>query len=336
VAVKRITILEFVPCADSIYHVRRDMEEGYVSGDRRMVKIRSGAKLRPRAVSTYAGGKATNVARVMENLLRADDDVEVELVVFRPDSPEGRYIHDLQVSDLTRVRVRPIIIEGRARICVDLTDPATAGDSRVEFNISPRATWGAGAADRAIEFASSVSTDLLLIAGNPPVIEATGEMALELHARIVEEARARAGLISVDVEKGALANCLKARSKPDAVKINEGEYLSVDESLWNDFAGALVVTDEAGCRVWESRSRNGPARVRGVVAQTLYSTVGAGDAMHAGFALARWVWGFDLLRAARYGQAAAAAAVSSPGGTRGIPKQAVERLFAELEWGHKQ
>ena len=137
----RITILEFAPCADSIYHVRRDAEEGYIESFDRSIKIKSGAKLRPRAVSTYAGGKATNVARVMDKLLKADDSVEIELVVFRPDSAEGRYIHELQTTALTRVRVRPVIIEGRARICVDLTDPTTAGDSRVEFNISPRAVW---------------------------------------------------------------------------------------------------------------------------------------------------------------------------------------------------
>lgn len=332
----RITILELTPCADSIYHVRRDEEEGYVASDDRTVKIRSGAKLRPRAVSTYAGGKATNVARVMNNLLGADDAVEIELVVFRPDSPEGRYIHDLQVSALTRVRIRPVIIEGSARICVDLTDPATAADSRVEFNISPRVFWKSSARKQALRSLAGLSTDLLLLAGNPPIIEATGESAIELHAEIIEALRPRAGLISIDVEKGALANCLKAQSKPDAVKINENEYRSVDDSLWDDFTGAVIVTDSSGCRVWEDRSRAIGERVSGLEAQILYSTIGAGDSMHAGFAIARWVWGFDLVRASRYGQATAAASVTSPDGTRGINRQKVERLFAELEANQKQ
>jgi fructose-1-phosphate kinase PfkB-like protein len=332
----RITILEFSPCADSIYHVRRDEEEGYISSENRAVKIRSGAKLRPRAISTYAGGKATNVARVMDSLLGEDDSVEIELVVFRPDSPEGRYIHDLQTSALARVQTRPVIIEGRARLCVDLTDPATGGDSRVEFNISPRALWKAEAIDRALEFASGVSTDLLLIAGNPPIIEETGRLAVELCARIIEQARPRAGLISIDVEKGALANCLKSQSKPDVIKINENECRSVDDSLWDDFTGALIVTDARGCLVWENRSRDQAMRERGVEAAVLYSTIGAGDAMHAGMTVARWVWGFDLLRASRYGQATAAASVASPNGTRGITRQAVERLFAELEADHKR
>src|ERR1044071_3141191 len=191
----KITILEFAPCADSIYHIRRDREEGYVASGERTVKIKSGAKLRPRAVSTYAGGKATNVARVIDKLLGADDAVEIELIVFRPDSPEGRYLHDLQTSALQRVRVRPVIVEGRARFCIDLTDPTTDGDRRVEFNISPRALWEPAALQVAHDFVSRVTTDLLLIAGNPPLIETTNEMAADLYAQVIEEVRARVGVI---------------------------------------------------------------------------------------------------------------------------------------------
>src|SRR5919206_4797556 len=107
----RITILEFTPCADSIFHVRRNSDEGYVASDGREVQIKAGAKLRPQLITTYAGGKATNVARVMDRLLRDAEAVDVELIVFRPDSPEGRYLDDLQTSALSRVRVRPVIIE---------------------------------------------------------------------------------------------------------------------------------------------------------------------------------------------------------------------------------
>lgn len=51
--------------------------------------------------------------------------------------------------------------------------------------------------------------------------------------------------------------------------------------------------------------------------------------MHAGFAVARWVRGFDLAQAVRYGQAAAAS-VNSPDGTRGVTAAMVERFFVEL------
>ncbi|HKG98688.1 MAG TPA: hypothetical protein VKA97_12785, partial [Pyrinomonadaceae bacterium] len=63
------------------------------------------------------------------------------------------------------------------------------------------------------------------------------------------------------------------------------------------------------------------------------STIGAGDSVHAGFTLARWVWGFDIARSALYGQAAAAASVSSLDGTRGVTRQIVEDFFNQIS-GH--
>src|SRR5215211_2528901 len=183
----RITILEFAPCADWICHFHCDEEEGYASGDGRNLTIQSGAKLRPRVVSIYAGGKSTNVARVLDKLLNDDDAVDVELIVFRPDSPEGRYIHELQTEALSRVRVRPVFIKAQSRLCVDLFDPSTSSDQRVSFNISPRALWGEGALEAALNFASEIDGDLLLIAGNPPLLEATGKMATNLYAKIIEQ-----------------------------------------------------------------------------------------------------------------------------------------------------
>ncbi|HSE97092.1 MAG TPA: hypothetical protein VLD57_02405, partial [Blastocatellia bacterium] len=247
----KITILEFAPCADTIYHMRRDAEEGYIEGDASTVTIRTGAKLRPVVASVYAGGKATNVARVIDRLLRDDDAVEINLVVFRPDSPEGRYIHDLQTSALTRVRVKPVIIPAAARFCIDLTDPSTDRDARVEFNISPRAHWDEEALDIAMTSAREVSTDLLLIAGNPPVVGSGRRMAADLYTKIIEQVRGRVRIISVDTEKQALAECLSSPLQPDVIKINRQEHASVRGELWRDFAGTLIVTDAAGCRASE-------------------------------------------------------------------------------------
>ncbi len=326
----KISILEFTPCADLIYQMRRDSDEGYIAADANTLTLKAGAKLRPRLVTTYAGGKATNVARVLEKLLTPDDKVEVELIVFRPDSAEGRYIHELQTRDLKRVRLQPVIIEAEARFCVDVADTANGADAHVEFNLSPRSLWRASALDRALEYASTVTGDLLLLAGNPPVLEETGEMASDLAVRVIEELRPRAAIISLDTEKGALANCLRSRAQPDVIKINENEYSSVEQLLWKDFRGTLLVTDAAGCRVWENRASPLPARVSAPEVTSLYSTVGAGDAMHAGFSVSRWVRELDCLSAARFGQAAAAAAVSSPEGTRGVTREAVERLFGRM------
>jgi fructose-1-phosphate kinase PfkB-like protein len=325
----RITILEFAPCADWICHLRCDPEEGYAAGDAKNLTIQSGAKLRPRIASIYAGGKATNVARVMDRLLNDEDQAEVELVVFRPDSAEGRYIHELQTEALSRVQVRPVIIEAQARLCIDLFDPATPAEDRVAFNISPRVLWDEGALEAAVNFASQITGDLLLIAGNPPVLESSGEMLTDLYARLIEQLRPCVKLISLDTEKTALMRCLQAVARPDVIKINAREYAWIDQALWKDYDGTLVVTSDRGCWVQEQELK--VEQILGAKIPTLYSTIGAGDAVHAGFALARWVWGFDTLRAARYGQAAAAATVSSIEGTRRLDKQVVEKFFAELE-----
>jgi fructose-1-phosphate kinase PfkB-like protein len=325
----QIKILEFAPCVDWIYHFRRHEEEGYISGDEQSVTIRSGAKLRPHTASIYAGGKATNVARVMDEILNENDRVEVELIVFRPDSPEGRYIDELQRGALHRVHLRPLIIKGLARLCVDLLDPSTPAAHRPAFNISPRALWEEESLARAYELASEISADLLLIAGNPPLLEATNELAGGLYAGIIERARPRVKIVSLDTEKGSLAHCLQAKAQPDVIKINAEESGGVDTRLWQAYAGTLIVTDAQGCLVKEKDQP--PQRVRGAMVENLYSTIGAGDAVHAGFTLARWGWGFDVVRAARYGQATAAAAVSAAAGTRGISKRIVEEFFAELE-----
>jgi sugar/nucleoside kinase (ribokinase family) len=90
------------------------------------------------------------------------------------------------------------------------------------------------------------------------------------------------------------------------------------------------VTDAGGCDVWTSGPVGAGVRVPAASGHAVCSTVGAGDATHAAFTVARWLWGFDPVRAALYGMAAAAACVSSPEGTHGLTKQAVEVFFKEL------
>ena len=326
----KICILEFTPCADLIYQIRRDPNEGYIAADANTLTLGTGARLRPRLVTTYAGGKATNVARVLDKLLTPDDKVEVELIVFRPDSAEGRFIHELQLRDLKRVRVEPVIIEAEARFCVDVADTSKVSEAHAEFNLSPRCLWRSSGMERALEYSSTVAADLLLLAGNPPVMEETGEMASDLASRVIEGLRSRASIISIDTANQALANCLKSDVQPDVIKINESEHASVDQLLWKDFSGTLLVTDAAGCRVWENRASGSPQWVNAPAVARIYSTVGAGDSMHAGFTLSRWVREVDCLGAARFGQAVAAAAVSSPEGTRGVTREAAGKLFSGM------
>jgi fructose-1-phosphate kinase PfkB-like protein len=256
--------------------------------------------------------------------------VEVELVVFRSDSAEGRYIQELEIRDLTRVRVRPIIVDSETRLCANVSDPASERDNHVEFNISPHVCWRESALESALEFASVVQSDLLLMAGGPPLVGDSEEPAGELYARVIDRLREQVGVVSLDTDKSALANCLKSPAQPDVIKINEHEYASVEKDLWRDFAGTLIVTDSAGCLVWGNGGLGTPARIEAATVSHVYSTVGAGDAMHAGFSVARWVRGLDLLQAARFGQAVAAAVLVSPEASRRISSEAIQGFFEEL------
>jgi fructose-1-phosphate kinase PfkB-like protein len=325
-AVPSITIVEAAPCADLIYHIRLDPEEGYSGIEDGLITLRSGAKLRPRIVSTYAGGKATNVARILDSLLTPDDKVRVELIVFRPDNPVGRLINDLLASTLERVEVNSVLIKGTARLCIDLSDPTSAPADRVDFNISPRVLWEAESFDQASSVLGKVEAGLLLVAGNPPARTETQRVDAGFYARAIDGLK-RVKDVSADVERETLQRCLTASSPPSVIKINRAEYESIASVHWNLFEGTLVVTDRDGCDVYEAGVKARPVRVRGARVENVYSTIGAGDAVHAGFTLARWVWGFDPIAAARYGMAAAAAAVSSASGTQSITRDRVDAIY---------
>jgi len=349
---KHVTILEPAPCADTLLEIREDAVEGYLAAHDGTISLRSGSRLRPRAVGTYAGGKATNVARVIDVLLGPDDATQIELIVFRPDSPEGRYIAELQSTELSRVQVKSVIVDSSARFCTNLSDPLSwSSGSPVEFNISPRVLWQASAYKAALEVARQIRTDLLLLAGNPPMVAETTEakpedkleacptsgitesgsrVIVDLPASIIAAAPGPPRL-TVDVGNGPLELILHGRRQPDVIKINDEEYASVGPAAWANYSGILVVTDAAGCNVWEEGIRGPCVRVPAATGHKVYSTVGAGDAAHAAFTLALWVWGYDPVRAARYSMAASAAAVSSPAGTRGITREAASRFFNELE-----
>jgi fructose-1-phosphate kinase PfkB-like protein len=314
-------------------------------------------------MGTYAGGKATNVARVMDALAHPDDSLEIELIVFRPDSLEGRYIAELQSTELTRVRVRSIIVDSTARFCINVSDPSSlSSNALVEFNISPRVVWQPAARQTALEVAAGLDTDLLLLAGNPPLAASDVGQAsslssssaptshpdiaphiapqhhrrtdstvmIDLPASIIAAAPGPPRL-TVDIGGPALARILQGPRHPDVIKINNDEYASVDQTTWGNYSGVLVVTDAAGCTVWAKGPSGSGVRVPAVTGHKVYSTVGAGDAAHAAFTLAAWVWDYDPVRAAGYSMAAAAAAVSSPAGTRGITREAVARFLQEME-----
>ena len=154
-------------------------------------------------------------------------------------------------------------------------------------------------------------------------------MPTRFYAQIIEQVRTRVQTISIDVEKKNLENCLSSYISPDVIKINDSECAWVKAELWDRFTGTVVVSDAQGC--WVQVQQGERRRVQGAKIEKLFSTIGAGDAVHAGFTLARQLRGFDAIRAARYGQAVAAASVTVTDGTRGITRDAVENYFTQLE-----
>lgn len=326
---QKITIFELAPCADTIYQIRQDPEKGYTSTTTDSITISNGATLRPEGGSTHAGGKATNVARVIDKLLSPEDQVEIELVVFRPDSPKGRYIHDLQSAELRNVRIRPIIVDSTARFCTNLWDPSNP-NGRVEFNISPHPRWAPNAVGAALETASKVQTDLLLLAGNPPLVPADPKTGLSLPSMVIQAASG-ASAVTLDTAKVALAACLESPRRPEVIKINRDEYASVSADLWSDFDRILIVTDSGGADLHPAGLSGLKSRLAAPEVNSVYSTVGAGDAAHAAFTLAYWIRGYDPVQAGRFAMAASAAAVSSPLNTRGISQETVQQFFSNLD-----
>ena len=349
----RLTILEWAPAADALYTFRQDPLHGYTRREKGTIQIGQGVKLRPDIQAYYAGGKATNVARVLDRLLDPQIDqalwdektqtFRVELVTLLPDTPAGRFIGDLQRTEMNRVQLRFEDAPGEARICVNLADPGThkTPDGLVEFNLSPYVTWP-GATDALLEkVVKELAPHWLILAGKPP--EGAG-LSENLTAHLVAQVKQRQPdtLVSLDVGGSKnpdwgtqqLERCLQAEFPPDALLINQQEYAAVDPSLWASFAGTLVMHDAQGC--W---FRQGPgasafdplktARDVPALAQEVHATIGAGDAAHAGFALG-WIRTQDLRQAVLYSQAVAAAAVSQPLATSGVTAAQVKAFWDRI------
>jgi len=190
----KVTILEFCPAADEIWTLKKDKKDGYKEYDRasEIVSIATtgrGAKVRPTLVATYAGGKATNVARVFAKLLSQKKDggsCDLTLITFMPNKPGGRYIYELQKQDFdidqqtresssdctvkvsrtfnsNRIELLWVKIDDLARqsasnrsetvICTDRRcincTSSLDEDSGMELNFSPRVLWSRNVLEQA-------------------------------------------------------------------------------------------------------------------------------------------------------------------------------------------
>jgi len=199
----KVKILEFAPTADEIWRISLNSKDGYTCYDENtglisLLDTAHDAKPRPEIIAIYAGGKATNVARVMDRLLADNDNVQAEIVTFLPPAEEplknlgfgipdgvelkpstaaGIYIQLLQVSNLRKVKPRFEVIDElretgnmqTTRRCIEIT----LKERPASLNFSPRIVWSEEAAESVIARVSDTlsGSDLVIIAGAPPVWE---------------------------------------------------------------------------------------------------------------------------------------------------------------------
>lgn len=373
-AIQRVTILEFAPTADEIWclphhdidgYARYDVEDGLLC----FKDTAHDAKPRPEIIIAYAGGKATNVARVLDHLLTGEDQLQVELVTFLPPPPEGPlrelelgsirgaalrpstaagiYVQCLQLAGLTRVRPRFEVVDeleesGKmqtTRRCIEITLEEGGGS----VNFSPRIVWSQEAAEAVQARVAEVAhgADLVVMAGAPPVWEARPGSDFtrnSFYARVIEGLEPDCQ-VSIDARGQYLSECLLAQKTPRFVLMNTEEFGDL-LGFWREpgersFPGTLLVHDEKGCWVWDGKLPEGKDPFSGaryfssMRVPEIYSTLGAGDAMHAGF-LKEWVDKECLDRAVIYSQIVAAVSVSNEKATHGIDVRKVDDKFSQI------
>lgn len=370
---KKAIILEFAPTADEIWNLSQHNKDGYTSYDAEnglvsILDTAHDAKPRPEIMAVYAGGKATNVARVMDRLVEKTD-VQIELVTFLPppqgllcelqpirindinilpSTPSGIYVQCLQVMNLKNVKPHFEVINELEEIdgmqvtrrCIEIIIKG-AGTS---LNFSPRIVWSQKTAEAILSRLERVisNADMVIMAGAPPVWKSPDGNSITPHdfyAEILHLTGPECE-VSVDVRGYYLHKCLVADKPPRFIFMNKDEFLEASES-WKElggrsFSGTIIAHDKDGCWIWDRKLPNADDLFGGSVfypspkVDKVYSTIGAGDAMHAGF-LKEWIFSQDnrerLTRSVIYSQAVSAVSVSNEKATYGIDIAEVDEIF---------
>ena len=364
-AIPAVTIFEFAPAADEIWGLEPSPETGYVRRDPVHGTItfldipRHDTKMRPRVKALYAGGKATNVARVFDRLLDRPrtvspalrSDLHVRLTTFLAESrtcddetpaltPGAVFVQTLQRREMRRITLAYETFPPREgliadRRCIHLFDERERTDL---LNFSPRLQWSE--AEQAVvldHVRRSPPAGLVVLAGSAPLgVETLYREIIATLRDVAPDVR-----IAVDVDVPSLRRCLSEGAPPDLVSMNRKEYNAVEASYWEHFEGILHVHDHSGAYVWHgdgSRLRSGEGDLLHIPTLPLTThfgpatgpTIGAGDAAHAGL-LFGLLAGLDLHAAARLGQAVAADAVRNAEGTRGLDLARIRTYLDALE-----
>jgi 6-phosphofructokinase 2 len=304
----RVLTVTLNPCIDKTFTVERVAPE---------------RKLRGFDVRSYPGGGGINVARAATEL-GAD-----ALALWSCGGPIGTQL--ARMLDAEGVSHEPVPIDGETRENLIVSDQS----SRQQFRFGmPGPTLDARELDRwrdAVLVHVQRAQWLVLSGSLPP------EVAPEWYADLIRAASGHARVI-VDIKQPTLRHALDVGVflvKPNLNELNEiaGRELSDDDeavsaarALIDDgsasavlvslgSAGAMLVDSDAATHV---RAPTVPRRSR----------VGAGDSTVGGL-VARLAQGASLEDAARFGVAAGAASVMTPG-TALCRRDDTERLYAQM------
>ncbi|GAB3292958.1 1-phosphofructokinase [Parasphingorhabdus pacifica] len=256
------------------------------------------------------GGKGVNVARALVGADRA------AVALLPSGGSEGATLAELLDSEGVPVAEVPIASPTRSNVTVVQADGVTT-----KFNERGpllRDTEAAALQSRAVELARDA--DWLVTCGSLPP-----GCAPELHADLVRSARSAGAKVAVDASGPALAAACKAG--PDLVKPNLAELVELAERPLQRLGDVLDVAHEVRGMgvgtVLVSLGRHGALLVDDGgawhatgPATPVRSTVGAGDAMVAGYLGA----GADGPRALRTAVAYGAAAVGLAGSRMPLPE----------------
>ncbi|GAA2359451.1 1-phosphofructokinase [Saccharopolyspora halophila] len=280
-------------------------------------RLTAGSVHRARRVHLDPGGKGVNVARAL-----AAAGVPT-LALLPSGGPEGARIAELLAPEAVPVVEVPVSAPTRSNLAVVESDGTTSkfNEPGPELTAAEVAALESAVADRAGR------AGWLVTSGSLP--EGCPE---DLHARIVRAARAAGAGVAVDTSGRPLE--LACRAAPDLVKPNLAELAGLAGGPLRDLGDVLDVAhrvraDGVGA-VLVSLGRLGAVLVDGTgswyatgVATEVRSTVGAGDAMLAGFLRASDPGEAALRSAVAYGTAAVRLAGSRMPGPDDVHPQRV-------------